>query len=80
MLDTLFLRRARRTVKHDATFSLDNRLYEVSETFAGQEVEIRDYEHRVHIYEDGKAVAEAKAVAFADNAHVKRDRPAFSFV
>lgn len=79
MLDALFLRRARRTVKHDATFSLDNRLYEVPEAFAGQKVEIRYDEHHVHLYENGKAVAQAKAVAFADNAHVKRDRPALSF-
>ncbi len=75
MLDTLFLRRTHRTVKHDATFSLDNRLYEVPEPFAGQKVEIRYDENSVHLYTEGKAVAEAKLVAFADNAHVKRDRP-----
>jgi putative transposase len=79
LLDTLFLRRAWRTVKHDATFSLDNRLYEVPETFAGQKIEIRYDEHQVHVYEAGKAVTQAQAVAFADNAHVKRDRPALSF-
>jgi putative transposase len=79
VLDTLFLKRAKRTVKHDATFSLENRLYEVPETFAGQKVEIRYDENSVHLYVEGKAVAEAKAVAFADNAYVKRDRPSLSF-
>jgi putative transposase len=78
-LDTFFLRRAKRTVKHDATFSLENQLYEVPETFAGQKVEIRYDENSVHLYVESKAVAEAKAVRFADNAHVKRDRPSLSF-
>jgi putative transposase len=78
-LDTLFLRRAKRTVKYDATFSLDNRLYEVPETFAGQKLEIRYDENGVHVYVEGKAVAEAQAVTFADNAHVKRDRTSLSF-
>ncbi len=79
MLDTLFLRRAKRTVKHDATFSLENRLYEVPETFAGQKIEIRYDEPNVHVYVEGKPVAEATLVLFADNAHVKRERPALSF-
>lgn len=79
MLDALFLRRAKRTVKHDATFSLDNTLYEVPEAFAGQKVEIRYDETQIHVYVEGKAVAEAKAVRFADNAHVKRDAPRLSF-
>ncbi|CAM4026602.1 DDE-type integrase/transposase/recombinase [Paenibacillus alkaliterrae] len=79
MLDTLFLRRAKRTVKHDATFSLENRLYEVPETFAGQKVEVRYDENDVHVYVEGKPAAQAKIVRFADNAHVKRERPALSF-
>lgn len=79
MLDALFLRRAKRTVKHDATFSLDNTLYEVPEAFAGQKVEIRYDETQIHVYVEGKAVAEAKAVQFADNAHVKRDAPRLLF-
>jgi putative transposase len=66
-------------VKHDATFSLDNRLYEVPESYSGQKVEIRYDDQSVHIYIEGKPVAEAKAVNFADNAHVKRNRPALSF-
>lgn len=79
LLDTLFLRRAMRTVKHDATFSLDNRLYEVPESYAGRKIEIRYDEDSVHIYAEGKPVAEAKVVHFVDNAHVKRNRPALSF-
>jgi len=78
-LDALFLRRAKRTVKHDATFSLENRLYEVPEAFAGQQVEVRYDENNVHLYANGQAVAQAKAVLFADNARIKRDRPALSF-
>ncbi len=79
MLDPLFLRRAKRTVKHDATFSLENRLYELPAAFAGQKIELRYDEQAVHVFVEGKAVAEAKAVRFADNAHVKRERPALSF-
>ena len=78
-LDPLFLKRAKRTVKHDATFSLENRLYELPAAFAGQKVELRYDEQAVHVYVEGKAVAEAKVVRFADNAHVKRERPALSF-
>lgn len=79
LLDTLFLRRATRTVKQDATFSLENRLYELPEAYAGRKIEIRFDEHHVHVYEEGKAVVEAKVVRFADNAHVKRNRPPLSF-
>lgn len=78
-LDALFLKRANRTVKHDATFTLDNRLYEVPEFYAGRKVEIRYDDQAVHLYEEGKAVAQAIEVNFHDNAHVKRERPALSF-
>jgi putative transposase len=78
-LDALFLKRANRTVKHDATFTLDNRLYEVPELYAGRKVEIRYDDQTVHLYEEGKAVAQAIEINFMDNAHVKRDRPTLSF-
>jgi len=78
-LDALFLKRANRTVKHDATFTLDNQLYEVPELYAGRKVEIRYDDQAVHLYEEGKAVAQARLVNFSDNAHVKRDRPTLSF-
>lgn len=78
-LDALFLKRVHRTVKHDATFPLDNRLYELPELYAGRKVEIRYDDHAVHLYEEGKAVAQATLVNFKDNAHVKRDRPTLSF-
>ncbi len=78
-LDALFLKRAHRTVKHDATFPLDNRLYEVPEFYAGRKVEIRYDDQDVHLYEEGKAVAQAIEVNFHDNAHVKRQRPTLSF-
>lgn len=78
-LDALFLKRANRTVKHDATFTLDNQLYEVPELYAGRKVEIRYDDQAIHVYEEGKAVAQAILVNFTDNAHVKRDRPKLSF-
>jgi putative transposase len=78
-LDTLFLKRVFRSVKHDATFMLDNRLYEVPDRFAGQKVEIRYDEEQIHLYEEGKAVAQAAEVRFHDNAHVKRKGSSLSF-
>lgn len=76
-LDALFLKRTHRKVKHDATFTLEKRLYEVPDRFAGRKVEIRYDEQNIHLYEEGKAVAEAKEVRFHDNAHVKRSRLSF---
>lgn len=78
-LDALFLKRVLRTIKHDATFSLENRLYEVPDLYAGRKVEIRYDENGVHLYEEGKAVAQALQVRFQDNAHVKRQRSSLSF-
>lgn len=78
-LDALFLKRAFRKVKHDATFSLENRLYEVPDVYAGRKVEVRYDESGVHLYEEGKAVAQAAEVRFHDNAHVKRRRSSLSF-
>ncbi|WP_019536219.1 IS481 family transposase [Paenibacillus ginsengihumi] len=78
-LDALFLKRAFRKVKHDATFSLENQLYEVPDVYAGRKVEVRYDESGVHLYEEGKAVAQATQVRFQDNAHVKRQRSSLSF-
>lgn len=78
-LDALFLKRTFRKVKHDATFSLENRLYEVPDVYAGRKVKVRYDESSVHLYEEGKAVAQAAEVRFHDNVHVKRLRPSLSF-
>jgi putative transposase len=78
-LHAWFLKRAFRKVKHDATFSLENRLYEAPDIYAGRRVEIRYDESGVHLYEEGKAVAQAMEVRFRDNAHVKRRRSLLSF-
>jgi putative transposase len=78
-LDPLFLKREQRKVKHDGTFSLHGKLYEVPQRFIGQRVEVRFDEHHVHIYEEGKPAAQAVLVRFGDNAHVKRERSALSF-
>jgi len=79
ILDSLFLKREYRKVKHDGTFSLNGRLYEVPERFIGQRIEIRYDEQKVFVYEEGRPVAEANLVRFSDNAQVKRTRPTLSF-
>lgn len=73
-LDPLFLKREQRKVKHDATISVENRLYEVPPRFIGQKIEVRFDENGVYVYEDGLAVASAVPVNFADNAKVKREQ------
>jgi putative transposase len=78
-LDAVFLKRVSRKVKHDGTFSLNNRLYEVPEIFINQRVEIRYDEREIHIYREGKAVVQAAQVKMHDNAHVKRNRSSLSF-
>lgn len=79
ILDSLLLKREYRKVKHDGTFSLNGRLYEVPERFIGQRIEIRYDEQKVFVYEEGRPVAEASLVRFSDNAQVKRTRPTLSF-
>jgi putative transposase len=79
ILDPLFFKREQRKVKHDGTFSLNGKLYEIPERFINQRVEVRFDEHNVHIYEEGKPVAQAVLVHFGDNAHVKREKSALSF-
>lgn len=79
-----FLLRINRTVTHDATFTINNILYETDQKFACSRVEIRyDPEwlensiNPVLIYADDKKIGEAKQVNFHDNAHIKRKgRPA----
>ena len=74
-LEPLFLQRDYRKVKHDGTFTLKNKLYEVPANFAGQRVEIRfNEEGNVFIYENGQSICKATLVNFADNAHLKRSR------
>lgn len=80
-LKLLFLKRELRKVRHDSTVSLHKALFEVPPVFIGQKVELRYDEglKQVYVFEAGKKVAEAKAVNLADNARVKREKPALSF-
>jgi putative transposase len=80
-LRVLFLKREYRKVRHDGTISLKGHLFEVPALFIGQRVELRHDEElkQVDIFEQGRKVAEAKAVNFADNALVKREKPVLSF-
>jgi len=79
LLDEYFLLRTTRKVNHDATFSLENILYETDQKFAGSRVEVR-YEPEwlksparpVFLYQDGLKVGEARQVDFFANAWVKR--------
>lgn len=80
-LKFLFLKRDYRKIRHDGTVSLHNQLFEVPPVYIGQRIELRYDEalKQVFVFTDGKPVAEAKAVNLADNARVKRERPALSF-
>lgn len=74
-LKTIFFKRVKRKVKHDRTISLNKTLYEVPPTLIGKKVEVRfDPEtfDQVLLYEEGKCIAQAKKVNFADNARIKR--------
>lgn len=77
LLDSLFWKREYRKVRHDATLTLLNNLFEVPARLVGQKVEIR-YDPSaadvVHVYENDKAIFTARAVSLSDNAHVKRQR------
>ncbi|QOY34233.1 DDE-type integrase/transposase/recombinase [Anaerobacillus isosaccharinicus] len=78
LLETIFLKRHNRKVKHDGTITIDKQLYEVPPGFIGYSIDVREDEHGVYIFEEGKKVAEAKRVSLEDNAHVKRVRSPFS--
>lgn len=74
-----FLVKAPRTVKQDATLSLNSVLFETSPAFAGRKVDIRydpDLFERgleeIFLYSDNKCIGTAKKVHFHDNASMKR--------
>ncbi len=78
-LDPLFLRRETRKVRHDSTITIDKRLFEVPPKYIGQSIEVRFEPHnlsQVLIYENGDLSATVKPVNLADNAKVKREKPA----
>ena len=80
-LKLLFLKRDYRKVRHDGTISLHNHLFEVPPVYTGQRIELRYDEElkQVLIFENGRQAGQAKLVNFADNARVKREKPALSF-
>ncbi|MDD4335403.1 MAG: Mu transposase C-terminal domain-containing protein, partial [Desulfotomaculaceae bacterium] len=68
-----------RTIKHDATLSLNNVLYETPPEFAGRKVNVRydpdmfeDGLSEIFLYSDDKCIGTAKKIHFADNANMKR--------
>lgn len=79
LLDEYFLLRATRKVNHDATFSLENILYEADQKFANTRLEVR-YEPEwlsnparpVLLYREGSKVGEARQVNLFANARLKR--------
>ena len=74
-LKFIFLKRAKRRVKHDATISVNNELYEVSPLLIGKRIEVRfDPEtfEKVYYYHEGRLLGEAAKVSFADNAKARR--------
>lgn len=78
-LDPLFLRRETRKVRHDSTITIGKRLFEVPPRYIGQSVEVRFEPHdlgEIPIYENGAEIARVRPVNLADNAKVKRDKPA----
>lgn len=80
-LDLIFWKREYRKVKHDATITLLNQLFEVPARFIGQKVELRydpSNPDTIHLQENGQSIFMAKAISLSDNAHVKRNPPASS--
>lgn len=76
-LEMIFLKRTKRKVKHDGTISVNSKLYEVPPLLIGKKIEIRfDPEtfQDVFIFDNGKCIAKAKEVLYADNAHAKREQ------
>jgi len=75
LLERVFMKRVFRKVKHDATVSIDSRLYEVTPILIGQKVEIRynpDHLSQVFVYEQGREIQCAPLCSPADNARMKR--------
>lgn len=79
VLDPLFWRRETRRVRHDATITVHKQLFEVPPRYIGQSLEVR-FEPQalgeVLLYDQGTEVARVKPVNLADNANVKRHKPA----
>lgn len=74
-----FLVSVPRTVKHDATLSLNSTLYETGQEFCGRKLNVKyDPElipqglNEVFLYDGDKCVGLAKRVNFSDNAKMKR--------
>lgn len=75
-----FLVRVFRSIKHDATLSLNNILFEAPAALAGRKVNVRydpdlaydDHLEEVFLYDDDKCIGTARRVHFADNAVMKR--------
>lgn len=74
-----FLVNVQRTVKHDATLSLNSTLYETGQEFAGRKLNVKyDPElieqglNEVFLYDGDKCIGLARKVKFEDNAHMKR--------
>jgi hypothetical protein len=79
LLDEYFLLRVMRKINHDATFSLENVLYETDQKLANTRLEVR-YEPQwldnparpVFLYCEGTKVGEARQVNLFENASAKR--------
>jgi transposase InsO family protein len=75
-LEPLFFKREERRVHHDATISINKRLFEVPPQLIGNRIEVRfDPEKldKVFIFVGGKEVGVAKPVEFSVNARAKRE-------
>jgi transposase InsO family protein len=74
-----FYIRVKRKVSHDATFSIDNMLYETDSNLCNSSIEIR-YEpewigncsYPLLVYKDDKNIGEARLVNYHDNSHRRR--------
>lgn len=86
VVDEKFLYRVKRTISHDATFPINNLLFETNQSFAGMKVEVRydlkwieQYNTPVLIFENDKKIGEGRRINFYDNAHMRRKgRPSSS--
>lgn len=79
ILEEKFLLRINRKIIHDATFTINNILFETNSKFVGMKIEIRydpewlkDSSKPVFIYDNDTVIGEGRQVNFHDNAHVKR--------
>jgi transposase InsO family protein len=79
MVDEYFMLKVNRKIKHDATLSLENILFEAPSHLANSRLQVRydpewllDKQHPVLLYKDDQKLGEAYQVNFHDNAHAKR--------